>query len=62
MSLAKCDLSQAELVFTGSDGSGDICCESTVEAYADLKSYRFASKDGCKAGQRAAVNIDGVDV
>jgi len=53
-----CDFSEATQVCNKDEGSVDQdCCNFKVENDAELKTYLFASKEGCTEGQKAAVRI-----
>jgi len=59
--MSTCDFSEATQICTETEGGDDDCCNFSVEEDADLKVYLFASKNGCDAGQKAAVQIDDYD-
>lgn len=59
--LANCDFTEAELVCNTTEGSDEDCCNFFVEEDAELKTYFFASRDGCTDGQRAAVVVEDFD-
>jgi len=61
MAMSQCNFSEATQICTPDDGSDDDCCNHKVEADDELKVYLFASKEGCVAGQKAAVQIDEFD-
>lgn len=57
--MSTCDFTEATPVCNESEGAEDVgCCNFNVEVDADLKIYLFASKAGCAAGQKAAVEIN----
>jgi len=58
MAMAKCDFSEATKVCDVDEGSDDDCCNYKVEVDHDIKAYLFASKEGCLAGQKAAVEVN----
>jgi len=61
MVLANCDFSKVTRVCDEAAVSGETCCNYVIEEDADLGPRFFASKAGCDAGQRAAVNVGDYD-